>query len=404
MTHSHDLPPGLGPLTSLTHTHDGHTHTHVRSEVPVGPPQRLHLRGVVLPEGDECDLWLHDGVISFEPVADAITVATEGWIMPGLVDAHCHVGLESHGAVSEERAEEHAITDREAGALLLRDAGSPLDTRFLQDREDLPKIVRAGRHIARPKRYSRNFAEEVEPDELVDEVVTQAERGDGWVKIVGDWIDRDAGDLTPLWPKEVAAEAIEAAHEHGARVTAHCFDERSVAELVDAGIDGIEHGTGLDDDTIAAMAERQVSLVPTMVNLENFPTFAAAGEAKFPRYAAHIRALHARRFETIGKAVDAGVPVYAGTDAGGVHGHGLIASEIELLARVGGNDFALGAASWNARRWLGHPGIEEGAPADIVVFAEDPRVTISVVREPKLIILNGRVVGGSALRSRRSPG
>ena len=227
-------------------------------------------------------------------------------------------------------------------------------------------------------------------------MVTQAERGDGWVKIVGDWIDRDAGDLTPLWPKEVAKEAIEAAHEHGARVTAHCFDERSAAELVDAGIDGIEHGTGLDDDTIAVMAERQVSLVPTMVNLENFPKFASAGEAKFPRYAAHIRALHARRFETIGKAVEAGVPVYAGTDAGGVHGHGLIAAEIELLARIGGNDFALGAASWTARRWLGHPGIEEGAPADIVVFADDPRVTISVVREPTLIILNGRVVGGTA--------
>ena len=396
MTHRHDLPPGLGPLTSLTHTHDGHTHTHVSGQVPDGPPQRLHLHGVVLPEGDERDLWLHDGVISLEPIADAITVATSGWIMPGLVDAHCHVGLESHGAVSEERAEEHALTDREVGTLLIRDAGSPLDTRFLQGREDLPKIIRAGRHIARPKRYSRNFAEEVEPDQLVDEVVTQAERGDGWVKIVGDWIDRDTGDLSPLWPTDVAKEAIEAAHEHGARVTAHCFDERSVTELVDAGIDGIEHGTGLDDDTIAAMAERQVSLVPTMVNLENFPQFAAAGEAKFPTYAAHIMALYERRFETMGKAVDAGVPVYAGTDAGGVHGHGLIAGEIELLAKVGGNEFALGAASWNARAWLGHAGIEEGAPADIVVFAEDPRVTISVVREPVLIILNGRVVGGSA--------
>jgi imidazolonepropionase-like amidohydrolase len=63
---------------------------------------------------------------------------------------------------------------------------------------------------------------------------------------------------------------------------------------------------------------------------------------------------------------------------------------------VGGNHFALGAASWNARPWLGHPGIDEGAPADIVVFAEDPRVNIAVVREPALIILNGRVVGGSA--------
>ena len=48
----------------------------------------------------------------------------DAWLMPGLVDAHCHVGLESHGAVSEERAEEHALTDREVGTLLIRDAGA----------------------------------------------------------------------------------------------------------------------------------------------------------------------------------------------------------------------------------------------------------------------------------------
>ena len=369
--------------------------TQTSEEVP-DAPQRLHLRGVVLPDGEERDLWLHDGVIGFEPLADAESIVTEGWIMPGLVDAHCHVGLESQGAVTPQRAREHAVTDREVGVLLIRDCGSPLDTRFLQGQVDLPKIIRAGRHIARTRRYLRNFAEEVEPDAFVDEVITQAGRGDGWVKIVGDWIERSEGDLSPLWPASLDAEAIAAAHEHGARVTAHCFDERSVTELVDAGIDGVEHGTGLDDETIAAMAERQVALVPTMSNLENFPKFAAAGEAKFPRYAAHMRALHARRFETIGKAVDAGVPVYAGTDAGGVHGHGLIASEIELLAKVGGNDFALGAASWNARRWLGHPGIEQGAPADLLVFADDPRVNVSVVRQPLLILLNGRVVGGSA--------
>ena len=87
--------------------------------------------------------------------------------MPGLVDAHCHVGLESTGAVPADRAEEHAVADRDAGALLLRDAGSPADTRWMDEREDLPKIIRAGRHIARPLRYLRNYADEVEPDELV---------------------------------------------------------------------------------------------------------------------------------------------------------------------------------------------------------------------------------------------
>jgi len=395
MAHTHEPPrDALGaPLVTVTHTHGGQTHTHVHAATPAsGPAPRLHLRGVLLPGQESVDLWVVDGRVTFEPAADAVTVAEGAWIMPGLVDAHCHIGLDAHGAVDDDTSERQALTDRDAGTLLVRDAGSPADTRWIDEREDLPRVIRAGRHIARPRRYIRNFAEEVEPEALVDEVRTQARRGDGWVKIVGDWIDRDTGDLTPLWPADVAGQAIAAAHEEGARVTAHCFDERSVAELVRAGIDGIEHGTGLDDETIALMADHDVALVPTLVNLETFPAIAAAAEAKFPTYAAHMRALHARRFETIGKAVDAGVGVYAGTDAGGSLPHGLLPQEVELLARVGGPEFALGAAAWRAREWLGAEGLAEGAPADLVVFDEDPRTNLATLREPRLVILRGRVV------------
>lgn len=399
MSHPHSHEPALDalgqPLNAVTHTHDGHTHTHIQASFdPDAPAPSLHLQGVLLPGDEPIDLWVADGKVTFERVPDAVTIATGVWIMPGLVDAHCHIGLDAHGAVEPEVAEEQALTDRDAGTLLIRDAGSPADTHWVDEREDLPRIIRAGRHIARPKRYIRNFAAEVEPDALVDEVRTQAKRGDGWVKLVGDWIDRDTGDLAPLWPAETAQAAIAAAHEEGARVTAHCFDEQSVTELVDAGIDGIEHGTGLDDATIDKMAERGVALVPTMINLETFPKIAAAGEAKFPTYAAHMRALHERRFETMGKAREAGVPIYAGTDAGGSLAHGILPDEIELLAKVGGAEFALGAASWRAREWLGAEALEEGASADLVVFAEDPRVHLGAVREPRFIILRGRVVRG----------
>jgi imidazolonepropionase-like amidohydrolase len=394
MAHDH-LVDALGaPLSVVTHTHDGSTHTHPQSAGRASDsPHRLHVRGTVLPDGDVRDLWIHDGVLSLTPVADAITVHAGGWILPGLVDAHCHVGLESRGAVGSERAEQHALADRVAGALLLRDAGSPSDTRWIDDREDLPRIIRAGRHIARPRRYIRNFAEEVEPDGLVAEVRRQALRGDGWVKLVGDWIDRDVGDLAPLWPQDLAARAIASAHALGARVTAHCFDEHSAEQLVAAGIDCIEHGSGLNDATIAAMASRGVALVPTLVNIENFPAFADAGEAKFPSYAAHMLAMHSRRIETYGKVFDAGVAVFAGTDAGGTLPHGLIGREIERLTRMGGAQFALGAASWRARAWLGHPGIEEGASADLVIFDADPQTDIGVVHAPARVILRGRVVG-----------
>ncbi|MEA5053355.1 MAG: amidohydrolase family protein, partial [Propionicimonas sp.] len=359
-----------------------------------GPePSCLHLRGTVLPDGEVRDLWLVDGLVRTQPAAGAVTVTTEGWIMPGLVDAHCHIGLDSAGGVDRPTAEAQARADRDAGTLLVRDAGSPIDTHWIDQREELPRIIRAGRHIARQKRYLRNYAVEIDPEALLAEVDRQARAGDGWVKLVGDWIDREVGDLAPLWPADLAAAAIARAHELGARVTAHCFAEQSVQELVRAGIDGIEHGTGLDDDTIALMAERQVSLVPTLINLENFPSFAAAGQAKFPTYATHMRELFARRLRTIGQAKDAGIPIFAGTDAGGTIPHGMLPAEIALLARVGGGDFALGAASWRARAWLGAPAcLDEGAWADLVVYDADPRTDVAVTRAPRLVILRGRVV------------
>ena len=86
--------------------------------------------------------------------------------MPGLVDAHCHLGLDDDGATDDADTEQQAVEDRDGGALLIRDAGSAADTRWVHEREDLPRLIRAGRHIGRTKRYIRNYAHEVEPDEL----------------------------------------------------------------------------------------------------------------------------------------------------------------------------------------------------------------------------------------------
>jgi imidazolonepropionase-like amidohydrolase len=357
--------------------------------------EALHLRVVVLPDGDERDLWVDEqGALSIEAVPGADTVATTGFALPGLVDAHCHVGLDAHGGVDEAEQERQILTDRDAGALLLRDAGAPVDTHWIDDRDDLPRLVRAGRHIARAKRYIRNYGEEIEPDGLVAEVERQAARGDGWVKLVGDWIDRDVGDLAPCWPADVAGLAIARAHELGVRVTAHCFGEQSVAELVAAGIDCIEHGTGVSDDVIASMADRGTALVPTRVQLDNFPAYAEQAEGKFPAYAAHVRDLHRRCDATLRAAYEAGVPVYTGTDAGGVLPHGLIAREVLALHEQMGMPVgaALASASWGARDWLGRPGLEPGSPADLVVYDLDPREDLRALAHPRLVVLRGRVV------------
>ncbi|MFF5299372.1 amidohydrolase family protein [Streptomyces sp. NPDC013161] len=361
------------------------------SDLPV-----LHMKGRVLvgPEDIRDELWVIDGRVSYDrPVAADDIRTVDGWALPGLVDAHCHVGLGTHGPVDAETAEQQALTDRDAGTLLLRDAGSPSDTRWIDDREDLPKIIRAGRHIARTRRYIRNFAHEIEPDELVAYVAQEAQRGDGWVKLVGDWIDRDLGDLSACWPREAVEAAIAEAHRLGARVTAHCFAEDALRDLVEAGIDCIEHATGLTEDLIPLFASRGVAIVPTLVNIATFPKLAEGGDARFPRWSAHMRRLYERRYDTVRAAYDVGVPVYVGTDAGGSLAHGLVAAEVAELVTAGIPAVeALSATAWGAREWLGRPGLEEGAPADFVVYEADPRADVRVLASPRRVVLNGLVV------------
>ncbi|MEO5852234.1 MAG: amidohydrolase family protein [Nocardioides sp.] len=353
----------------------------------------LRFSGPVLPDGGARDLFVVDGRVTYEPQPGAETAA-RGWIVPGLVDAHCHLGLDDDGAVSDAETEVQAVEDRDGGALLIRDAGSAADTRWVHDREDLPRLIRAGRHLARTRRYIRAYAHEVEPDELAARAAREAQAGDGWVKLVGDWISREEGDLAPSFPPEAFAAAITAAHDHGAKVTAHCFGHAVLPGLIAAGIDCIEHGTGLTPDLVDEMAARGVALVPTIMQLAKFPEYAAAGAARFPAYAATMTDLHARQRETIMSAYEAGVALYAGSDGGGISRHGNIAGEVLAMAAWGmPADYALGAASWRGRAWLGwNATLDEGAPADFVVYPSDPLADLQVLRTPERVVLRGKIV------------
>ncbi len=358
----------------------------------------LHLVGEVLVGREDVrpEAWVVGGRMTYAapggPGHDVQTL--RGWVLPGLVDAHCHLGLDSRGEVDRATTEQQARTDRDAGALLVRDAGTPADTRWIDERADLPRIVRAGRHLARPRRYVRGYGHEIEPDELTAYVRQEARRGDGWVKLVGDWIDRDRGDLAPCWPREALVAAVAAAHEEGARVTAHCFGEESLRDFAAAGADCIEHACGLQTDTIEAFAAQGIAIVPTLVNIATFLRIADGAQEKFPTYAAHLRDLHARRYLTVAAASDAGVPVYVGTDAGGVLPHGLVAQEVAQLGQAGMRPLqALDATTWAARAWLGQPGIDEGDPADVVVYDADPRADLDALAHPRHVVLRGASVG-----------
>jgi imidazolonepropionase-like amidohydrolase len=355
----------------------------------------LHVRGTVLPEGEVRDLWLVGDQVTLEPVSGAETISDGGFIVPGLVDAHCHLGIQ-YGAKpiqSLDEARELAVQDRDAGVLALRDAGSPYPYPELDDEPGVPRLARAGRHVAPLRRYLREIGIEVDGADVAAAVTAQAKAGTGWVKLVGDWIDRSVGDLAPSWDPVTMASAVEAAHAAGARAAVHTFSEEGVAQMVRAGVDSVEHGTGLSLELIDEMAARGTALVPTMINIRSFGGIADQARPKFAAYADHMIALRDGFPGVVRAAHEAGVPIYVGTDAGGTVRHGLVAEEMLLLHEAGlpAADI-LAAASWRARDWLGFPGLVEGGLADLIVYPADPRADLAVVRHPRRIVLRGRIV------------
>lgn len=363
-----------------------------------GPTAVIRGRILLGDDREAEEIWVRGGRVSLtRPSAQGTNMQVlEGWALPGLVDVHCHIGLAADGVVPVEEAEKQAVADRDAGVLLIRDAGSPLDTAWVHDRSDLPHLLRSGTHLALRKRYLRGYGLELESPELLPEAVrTQARRGDGWVKLVGDWIDRSlgaGGDLRPLWPEDLLKEAVAVAHAEAARVTVHAFATETIDGLLAAGVDCIEHGTGMTAEHMAAAAERGIAVTPTLLQVGQFESIAAQADGKYPVYAERMRAMYANRYQQVRDLHEAGVRLLVGTDAGGTISHGRIADECaELVAAGIPAAEVVAMASWRARDYLGFGAVVEGSSADLVVYPADPRRDIEVLRHPTAVVLRGTV-------------
>jgi imidazolonepropionase-like amidohydrolase len=157
--------------------------------------------------------------------------------------------------------------------------------------------------------------------------------------------------------------------------------------------DTLEHGLGLDLGLLDRMARQGTALVPTFTVWVTFHDVARA--ARSARFRGWFHAAYARLGPLVSAAYEAGVTVLAGTDSYGTSvlpARRRVAGEVRHLAAAGVPAAALGAASWTARSFLGCPGLEEGAAADLVAYDRDPRTDLGVLDIPARIILRGRVV------------
>lgn len=331
------------------------------------------------------------------------TVDYRGWAVPGLMDVHCHIGIGPNGAASESEQRIQLEQTVASGVLAFRDCGVPVDNSWIQRIKASPHLIRCGRHLARPKRYIRSLPIDVEDVKgLPERGVEQVHAGDGWVKLVGDWIDRSAGsqsDLSPLWPRSVMRDTVEAVHEAGGRVAVHAFSHAVIEDLLESGVDDIEHGSGIDREQAQEIARRGILVTPTLRQVELFHSFAEQAGSKYPVYARTMMDMYREREEHFAMLLDENVTVVMGTDSGGYQEHGTIAAEMELWVKYGANPRdVLDVATWKTRRAMGIASLSEGARADCVITDEDPSQSVEVIGGHKTVVLNGSVLHCDSLR------
>ena len=356
----------------------------------------LFIRAHMIEDDDERDLVIADGVIADAYPMPGTEPDAAGWVLPGLVDVHNHLSLASPAGDHEDadvRVRASASVELALGVLAIREPGSPDDASARLAVEDgWPRVITAGRFLAPPGGYFPGLAREVTAAELPPAAEQEARRSGGWAKIIGDYLG--PGGRFANWPADAVAGATERVHAIGGRVAIHAAGLQAVDAAVAAGADSIEHGWAVTDSHFAAMRDRGIAWVPTLSPGGSHAACEfAAGMGFADETLAWMRAVLDAQPATIARADRAGVTVLAGTDAG-QGPHGAIVDQIRMLADCGMPiTRALGAASWTARRYLGLPSLEPGAPADLVVYDADPRRDLDVLRQPAVIILDGQPAG-----------
>ena len=384
--------------------------------------------GVVVVAGSKIQAVGKDAAIP--PGARVIDLG-DATLMPGLIDAHVHLsGLmnddwyhDFYDGIMRFPAEQalygahYAKVTLEAGVTTVRDVGSENYIAL-----GLRNAIRAGM-ISGPRMLVSNYAigstgghadqdpyppQRIAsagpilgicngPDECRAAVRYQIKYGADVIKFMpsgGVLSLADPVDNVQLTQEEMNAIVAEA-HAWKRKVAAHCHGDRAAKMAVSAGVDSIEHGTFLQDDTLLEMKNRHVYLVPTI----SAGYWVGKKADKFPpAIAAKARAASAQIQQMVQHAVKIGVPIAMGTDAS-VGPHGENAVELALMTKNGMQPAqALMASTSNGADLLGIADqtgtLQPGKFADIIAVSGNPLVNVETTQHPVLVMKEGVIYVG----------
>jgi imidazolonepropionase-like amidohydrolase len=357
--------------------------------------------------------------------------ATGLTVLPGLIDCHVHLTMRGEGidfarwlttppTLELMSAVQGARRTLEAGFTAVRDAaGSPAGVRMAIDagyfsgprmfvtisalsqtggHTDLHFMCGADLDIPLPDR----------PIGTVDGVEPMRQRVRELIRAGADWIKlcTSGGVLSPgdqphhsaLTLEEIRA-AVEEAATQGRKVMAHAQANAGIKNALKGGVATIEHGIWLDGDAIEMMLDGHNALIPTLVAPQWVIRHSEAG--KMPAYAADkARAVVADHTASIKLAVEAGVTIAFGTDAG-VGPHGTNGEEFLLMNKLGMEPIdCIRAATTVAAKTIGMKGVGSLTPGswgDLIGVPGDPLADLTLLADPTkvhLVVKGGDVVKG----------
>lgn len=335
-------------------------------------------------------------------------------LIPGLIDCHVHLCFDGSPdfagdadrltpALAAERCVEAARRALEAGITTVRDLGGIGDTTITAAKQQAAgafrgaRIITAGSVLTAPGGHAHFIGREISSaDEMVKAVTDLHAQGARAIKLIatGGVLTPGIGAQQSAFPPEQLEAAVRGAHDLGMRVAAHAIGAEGIEAALSAGVDSIEHGCFLTDTAIATMLDNPSWLVATL----SAPDRISRGGDGVPEYAraksAEVQVSHRASFA---KAVDAGVRIASGTDAGTPYNfHGGLSYELRLMHESGMPlDRVLTSATREAAQLLGFGELgtlEPDKVADAVLLDGEPLEDVAAYERVAGVVQGGRLV------------